>query len=117
MILKEEKEKWKKEQDRDRRRKTNGKEGRKDREKGRKKKRKKKLPSGPILLQCMLSEDEVARGEVILWSHNSVWKAMGTWQARKKVLPSQLCAKFPMAIEEPIKLSISKGFSGGASGR
>ena len=64
MILKEEKEKWKKEQDRDRRRKTNGKEGRKDREKGRKKKRKKKLPSGPILLQCMLSEDEVARGHL-----------------------------------------------------
>lgn len=65
MILKEEKEKWKKEQDRDKRRKTNGKEGRKDREKGRKKKRKKKLPSGPILLQCMLlSEDEVARGHL-----------------------------------------------------
>ena len=67
MILKEEKEKWKKEQDRDRRRKTNGKEGRKDREKGRKKKRKKKLPSGPILLQCMLSEDEVARGHLRLF--------------------------------------------------
>ena len=73
----------------------------------------------PAKIACLQldKEDEVARGEVILWSHNSVWKAMGTWQARKKVLPSQLCAKFPMAIEEPIKLSISKGFSGGASGR
>ena len=73
----------------------------------------------PAKIACLQldKEDEVARGEVILWSHNPVWKAMGTWQARKKVLPSQLCAKFPMAIEEPIKLSISKGFSGGASGR
>ena len=73
----------------------------------------------PAKIACLQldKEDEVARGEVILWSHNSVWKAMGTWQARKKVLPSQLCAKFPMAIEEPMKLSISKGFSGGASGR
>ena len=36
MILKEEKEKWKKEQDRDRRRKTNGKEGRIERKEERK---------------------------------------------------------------------------------
>ena len=73
----------------------------------------------PAKIACLQldKQDEVATGKVVLWSHNSIWKTVGTWQARKKYCCPNSYAKFPMAIEEPVKLIISKGFSGGASGK